>query len=289
MSLPDFLVIGAQKAGTTWVYANLQSHPQIWLPPIKEIHYFDRSNKPLIWDAFRGIKQRDMLWRWLRPALQDIHKNPQNRGWHWHYFVKPRSHQWYEQCFHPNESQLAGDITPAYARLSKRQVEKVYQLLPNARIIYLLRNPVERMWSQAAMYFSRYGHHGLVNANDKEIQEFLSWDLARANNNYLETISCWRSYYPQEQFHLDFFDRLAENPYDLYTDLCRFLKIDSNILFSGTITQKVHSRQYPPIPQKIARQLYHDYHPLLENISKNFPNKYTNKWLDNVHKWDNLM
>ena len=38
---PNFLCIGAQKSGTTWLYYNLKEHPQIWLPLYKEIHYFD--------------------------------------------------------------------------------------------------------------------------------------------------------------------------------------------------------------------------------------------------------
>ena len=39
---PDFIGIGAQKAGTTWLHRNLQLHPQIWMPR-KEVHYFDRK------------------------------------------------------------------------------------------------------------------------------------------------------------------------------------------------------------------------------------------------------
>ena len=38
---PDFLCIGAQRSGTTWLYQNLRRHPEIWMPPAKEIHYFD--------------------------------------------------------------------------------------------------------------------------------------------------------------------------------------------------------------------------------------------------------
>ena len=43
MTLPSFLCIGAQKAGTTWLHAQLRSHPKVWLPPIKELHYFDHK------------------------------------------------------------------------------------------------------------------------------------------------------------------------------------------------------------------------------------------------------
>jgi len=49
-SFPDFLVIGAQKAGTTWLFQNLRMHPQVWLPPEKEIHFFDfPPPHPFLW------------------------------------------------------------------------------------------------------------------------------------------------------------------------------------------------------------------------------------------------
>ncbi len=38
---PDFLCIGAQRSGTTWLHHNLRQHPEIWMPPLKELHYFD--------------------------------------------------------------------------------------------------------------------------------------------------------------------------------------------------------------------------------------------------------
>src|SRR3954454_14322487 len=40
---PDFLCVGAQKAGTGWLYEQLRFHPDFWMPPVKELHYFDRS------------------------------------------------------------------------------------------------------------------------------------------------------------------------------------------------------------------------------------------------------
>ena len=43
-NLPTFLGIGAQKAGTTWLYKKLVQHPEIWIPPKKELHFFDNSS-----------------------------------------------------------------------------------------------------------------------------------------------------------------------------------------------------------------------------------------------------
>jgi hypothetical protein len=39
---PDFLCVGAQKAGTSWLYRQLEPHPDFWMPPVKELHYFDQ-------------------------------------------------------------------------------------------------------------------------------------------------------------------------------------------------------------------------------------------------------
>jgi len=48
---PDFLCVGVHKGGTTWLYQQLDSHPDFWMPPLKELHYFDqlsRSNAHLL-------------------------------------------------------------------------------------------------------------------------------------------------------------------------------------------------------------------------------------------------
>ena len=42
---PDFLCVGAQKAGTSWLYRQLEPHPDFWMPPVKELHYLDNLNR----------------------------------------------------------------------------------------------------------------------------------------------------------------------------------------------------------------------------------------------------
>src|SRR5436309_13187492 len=42
---PDFICIRAHKGGTTWLYQQLDSHPDFWMPPIKELHYFDQLSR----------------------------------------------------------------------------------------------------------------------------------------------------------------------------------------------------------------------------------------------------
>ena len=42
---PDFLCVGAQKAGTSWLYRQVEAHSDFWMPPMKELHYLDNLNR----------------------------------------------------------------------------------------------------------------------------------------------------------------------------------------------------------------------------------------------------
>src|SRR5438105_11482287 len=56
---PDFCCVGAQKGGTGWLYEQLRAHPDFWMPPLKELHYFDR-----MWRSARGATvSRPLLLR----------------------------------------------------------------------------------------------------------------------------------------------------------------------------------------------------------------------------------
>jgi hypothetical protein len=101
--LPDFVVIGAQKAGTTSLYRMLRKHPQVHMPKTKELHYFD-----------------------------------------FHYDQGP---QWYAAQFRPGRwERRRGEATPNYmwGPLAR---QRLIADLPDARIVAILRNPVDRAYS----------------------------------------------------------------------------------------------------------------------------------------------
>ena len=60
---PDFFCIGAQKGGTRWLFDQLDHHPGFWMPPIKELHYFDRSS--------RFLKKAGPLYLRAKKSLAD--------------------------------------------------------------------------------------------------------------------------------------------------------------------------------------------------------------------------
>jgi len=107
----NFLGIGAQKCGTTWLYAMLSKHPDIAFPGGKEIHFWSEDD------------YQERL-------------------------------AWYQNLFSGDE-QVKGEITPAYAFLDGGRIKEIYRLVPDLRLIYMIRNPVNRAWSNALMALPR--------------------------------------------------------------------------------------------------------------------------------------
>ncbi|MGK7895653.1 MAG: sulfotransferase, partial [Xenococcus sp. (in: cyanobacteria)] len=155
---PNFICIGAERSGSTWLYKNLKKHPEIWLPPVKEIHYFDEKEKlgsVNIWQRFFD-KNSSLNRRWRRILKNQLAKqlendsfDYQNIKWYFNYFFRPRNDQWYASLFQPDSRQKTGDITPAYSTLGIKSVAHIHKLMPDVKIIFILRNPMQRAWSHA--------------------------------------------------------------------------------------------------------------------------------------------
>src|SRR4051794_30739459 len=115
---PDFICIGAQKAGTGWLYEQLRSHPDFWMPPLKEVHYFDRLGRDR---PTRGNEVDDRV-KAARKASRD------SRDVHFLDVMEElRSKQeidmeLYARLFEAKGSLLSGDITPGYSILAEEIV-----------------------------------------------------------------------------------------------------------------------------------------------------------------------
>ena len=157
---PDFIGIGAQKAGTTWLYRNLRAHPQIHMPH-KEVHYFDRKihDRSNALTRLLGKREADAQWRQhvKRALTRTIKKRaPKDVAWIYRYYMKSYDDDgWYASLFEPGKGEVAGEITPAYSALDRDGVARVHELMPEARIVFFMRNPIERVWSHAVMSFDK--------------------------------------------------------------------------------------------------------------------------------------
>jgi hypothetical protein len=143
--------ISDQKLGTTLFYHQLNLHPEIWLPPLKELHYFDRNKRNRL---VYSVLSKGLGGRFIGSRTKLLLKR-ESMYWAKHFFFDNRTSENYKNLFQPSGTQISGEITPAYARLNNSTIEHIHRSMPNVKLIYFLRNPVERAWSQMNMYRRR--------------------------------------------------------------------------------------------------------------------------------------
>lgn len=134
MALPTFVIIGAMKAGTTSLYHYLDQHPQIQMAATKETNFFSGPPNGIPYPA--GLKRIERL-------------------------------EEYEQLFDPTVA-VRGEASPSYTVYPRRKgvPERINALVPDAKLIYLVRDPVARAVSQ-------YQHHVSYENERRSIEEAL--------------------------------------------------------------------------------------------------------------------
>ena len=225
---PDFFCIGAQKGGTRWFYDQVQLHPDFWMPPVKELHYLDR-NKPspratkLAKQAaadlpllnrrrrrryFRQLDQRDIdfLDAYARLPWSQVDLDA------------------YAALFNDKRNRIAGDVTPDYSILRPDVIDRVMRRFPEAKVIFIARDPVERVWSHLTMHMRK----GDI-SRDLTAQAMIRLVGKRfvARRTYqTEIVARWRRYVPEDRFGLFLFDDLVSDAEGLRARILSFLGAD---------------------------------------------------------------
>jgi hypothetical protein len=251
---PDFLGIGAQKSGTTWLYENLRIHSQLYLPKTKEIHFFD-----------------------------------------WYFY---KSINWYYKHFENAEiSQVKGEITPSYSILSEDKIRLIHAINPRLKIILLLRNPIERTWSQAVMNLVKnnegntnfpitdlYSIKQLLKGKRKKNihliknEEFIAHFNQKSSierGNYLKIIRKWGEYFPSNQIFIGDYNQLKNSPQKLLNEVFNFLEVKQITDWNGypvekTINKTVNKNK--KIPDQLHEYLLNLYSNDLKALRTKIPN-----------------
>lgn len=139
--------VGATKAGTSWLHRYLDSHPDCHLRGIKELHYFDALEEDRLQARHRRAR-RDCV------ALAQGEAPRRRRALKaYARMLRDGSPEAYMAFLTDGrkEQSLVGDITPAYALLPEARLRQMAGLAPDVRFVYLLRDPVARLWSHVRM------------------------------------------------------------------------------------------------------------------------------------------
>jgi hypothetical protein len=208
---PDFLCVGAQKGGTSWLYYQLTWHVDFWMPPLKELHYFDALGRVKRGRPPRCKDARDQCF------LEKIST------------LSAQSYidlDAYSRLFEPKGALLSGDITPAYSTLSDELIERIVVRFPDLKVIFLARDPVERAWSQLSMGV-RLGNISRFDVTDADavIRNLLNPGVF-LRSHPSQIVARWKRHVRPELFRIYFFDDLEENPAELRRGILSFLGAD---------------------------------------------------------------
>ncbi len=225
--MPRFLGIGATRAGTSWVAAHLAAHPQIRMGR-KEIHFFDRK---------LGA-----------PGTSGSARDRANQLRYLARFVRARG-----------GGGIRGEITPAYAVLEPEVIRRVAEWMPDVRLIFMMRDPVERAWSQARNGFPRWRGKPLESVGRDELVSFLDSDPVRRRSDYATCLRAWLEHFPRDHFFFGFLDEVREEPGALIRDLLEFLEAKLVVADAESLEQPVNASVPVPMPDWVRDHLERAY------------------------------
>ena len=187
---PEVFLIGAQKAGTTTLASLLSQHPDICVAKNKEPHYFTgNSNKNLTW-------------------YQKQFPNPE------HICIDAST----SYSFAP----LSSDNSYMAKKCFHNIPQRIYALNPQAKFIYLLREPVARTYSS-------YWHSFNTGREHRSFSEAIENDRFYLDvSNYYSQLTLWLEYFSLDSFLFLLFEDMKQNTQGTIDDCCQFLEVDPN-------------------------------------------------------------
>ena len=251
-----FVCLGAQKAGTTWLARVLARHPDIFMTPVKEIHYFDHiaGLTQHLSDRKRGSRVRKyhqrrwtQLHRWREFADQ--------RDWYRAYMASPIDDTWYRALFRERQGRaFAGEATPEYALIGSDGFAHLKALAPKVRLLYVVRNPVERAWSQVLHHCRKSG----TQASTLTFDDFTALTAAaafKAHGDYAAVLADLDRVFDAGQIAVEYYEDIHADRRAALGRICSFIGIGADDApFSG-LERRYNPSQHATMPETFRDHL----------------------------------
>ena len=264
---PDIVCIGSQKSGTSWLHVLMSGRPDIWVPPFKELHFFDHKfieecRRWAPWHVKRGLKQaRESYISAVSSPDEDYLvyldnlKEPPilNGTWYKYVFSQAQRHQ---KCL---------DVTPEYSCIPDVGVNFFKRFLPEARLIYLIRHPFDRMMSQLRMNAHRRKEPPKTK---QDWADLLEMPALTTRGDYLNNVPRWDRSFASDQLLYLPFGRIAGDAINLLRDIelhCGLPPYEYR-----KASHKIHQTEPLLIPKEVQEQLSERASPQDEFLRKRF-------------------
>ncbi|MCC0179241.1 sulfotransferase [Waterburya agarophytonicola K14] len=209
MTLPNFLIVGAAKAGTTALYRYLQQHPQIYMTPTKETNFFAFEGEVI---NFAGVGDE---------ALREF---------------SITDFKTYQAQFQGvTEEKAIGEACPSYLYYPQAAA-KIKQYTPDARLIVILRNPITRAYANFlhTVRDDREYHHDFALALQDEATRIADnwewfWHYIQVGF-YGRQLQHYYEYFPRDRIKIYLYEDLKTDAIALLQDIFRWLEVDASFV-----------------------------------------------------------
>ncbi len=261
MTMPNFLIIGAPKAGTSSIYAYLQQHPDVYMSPVKEPHFFMVENEKVNLQG-PGDQER------FKSAVYQIEK--------------------YQNLFSGVTDEIAiGEASTTYLG-SQKACKNIRKYIPHAKLIAVLRNPVDAAYA-SFLHLVRDGNEPIADfskalaAEPERIQN--SWGLIwryQQRGLYSQQVKNYFSQFDREQIKIYMYDDFKETPELIIKDIFTFIGVDPNFKIDMSLKHNVSGM---PKNLTLNRLLAKD-NSLKSSVKLFLPSKIRNKLYNTVRLWN---
>ncbi|UCD43245.1 MAG: sulfotransferase [Chloroflexota bacterium] len=202
LRFPDFIIAGAMKCGTTSLHNILSTHPKIFIPD-REIHFFDIDDLSQHPDFFMYSNGA-----WYYPNLENDFEKYLN---------------WYGAFFSSKDgTYVIGEDSTTYLA-SQKAPERIRRLIPNVKIIIMLRDPATRT-------YSHYWHllrTGRATYSFEDSLTLMAGNLIQ-RSLYKKQIQNYLNYFDRENIYFIIFEDFIQNIQRVVDEVCKFLNVSTN-------------------------------------------------------------
>ena len=207
MPLPNFFVIGAPKSGTTALYDCLKQHPEIYMSPVKEPHFFAFDGQPPVCVGPAGsFFRQNVVWRPL---------------------------DYFALFAGVTNQRVVGEASAGYLR-SPLAAQRIKQYVPDSKLVVVLRQPADRAYSDYVYRIQRDEEtagsfpEALAHEDARRTKGWADKFFYAQNGCYLTQLSAYYNLFRREQIRVYLYEDWKESPQAMLRDLFGFLQVDES-------------------------------------------------------------
>jgi Sulfotransferase family len=229
MNLPNFLIVGVQKAGTTSIYNYLNEHPQVYMSPIKETNFLEKD------------------WETIAPELCKKQKI--------------RTIEEYSQLFQNVKDEIAiGEASPNYLFHYQTSINRIQRYVPNAKQIVILRDPAERAYSDYLM-------HVRDCVGDRSLSDQIKYSSHKSfilrKGFYYEPLQHYINTFGNKKIKVYLYEDLCKDPFEFMKSIYQFIEVNDS--FQANISKKAQVAQIPK--NKMVNNLLRKQNPIRSSVA----------------------